>query len=280
MATQTNNSTLGNGVNLQPSYYNNGNVNFGWGLMQQQANITTVRIEIEPGRETHAAGWIADAQRNGYQVIATYHKHTANGSNDVNELLAAANWWVKNYQNLGGNFIINLMNEWGSHKMNSLDYALAYNQAIAIVRTVYNGPIVIDLPGWGQEVNRAYAAVTLTDPVITDTNIVLSVHIYLSSSNTGGGGTLVPADLDLLNSCGRPCIVGEFGAEGEGLCDWSVCVDHAKSLGWPVIGWCWNGDGEDFNMVSPSWKPGSFPSSFTLSPYFDTIYSKLSGPIA
>jgi len=138
---------------LQPSYYNNGNVNFGWDLMRQQANITTLRIEIEPGRETHAAGWIADAQRNGYQVIATYHKHTANGSNDVNELLAAANWWVKNYQKLGGNFTINLMNEWGNHDLNALDYAVAYNQAIAIVRTVYSGPIIIDLPGWGQDVN-------------------------------------------------------------------------------------------------------------------------------
>ena len=39
---------LGDGVDLQPSYYNGGNVTFGFSLMQQYANIKSVRIEIEP----------------------------------------------------------------------------------------------------------------------------------------------------------------------------------------------------------------------------------------
>ncbi|NLP58412.1 hypothetical protein [Lutibacter sp. B1] len=41
---------LGNGVNLQPSYYNSGNVTIGWDLMKTYPGIETVRIEIEPDK--------------------------------------------------------------------------------------------------------------------------------------------------------------------------------------------------------------------------------------
>ena len=37
-----------NGANLQPSYYNGGNVNFGWSLMKTDTKIKTLRLEIEP----------------------------------------------------------------------------------------------------------------------------------------------------------------------------------------------------------------------------------------
>jgi len=106
-------ASLGNGVNLQPSYYNGGNPNFGWSLMKQQPNIKTVRIEIEPGYVSQARNWIAQAKSNGYAVVATYHKSSVLGSDNTAELTAAADWWKANYGTLGGNFTINLMNEWG-----------------------------------------------------------------------------------------------------------------------------------------------------------------------
>jgi len=88
---------FGNGVNLQPSYYNGGNVNFGWDLMRSYGQIKTVRIEIEPGYESQAQDWIRQACNNGYQVVATYHKWTVLGSDDANEVQQAANWWVQHY---------------------------------------------------------------------------------------------------------------------------------------------------------------------------------------
>lgn len=125
-----------NGLNLQPSYFNNGNVNIGWGLMQQQSKIQTVRIEIEPDMVVQAVSWIAQAKANGYNVIATYHKSAVLGTNDPNELVNAGVWWVENYATLGGGFTINLMNEWGDHTISANDYALAYNVAIRLVRQV------------------------------------------------------------------------------------------------------------------------------------------------
>ena len=40
------------------------------------------------------------------------------------------------------------MNEWGSHSLPADAYARAYNSAIATVRTVYGGPIIIDCSGY------------------------------------------------------------------------------------------------------------------------------------
>jgi hypothetical protein len=273
MPTTLNNTVLPNGVNLQPSYYNSGNVNFAWPLMQTYPAIKTVRIEIEPDSVTPATTWIAEAQNNGYHVIATYHKSTVLGTNDPQELMLAAQWWQDNYQILGGNFIINLMNEWGAHNLSPSDYANAYNPAIDQVRTVYAGDIIIDLPGWGQDAGVAADAI----PLITDPNIALSAHIYKDSWN--GTDTFSRQDIRRILKTGKPCIVGEFGpienTPGTGYCNWAYCVKFAKSKGMTVIGWCWNGDGNDHNMVTPNWVEDPLPADPLTSAYFNEIYGKL-----
>jgi mannan endo-1,4-beta-mannosidase len=271
MPTILGNKILGNGVNLQPSYYNPLTVNLGWDLMLQHPYIKTVRIQIEPDQAAAAKAWIAAAQSRGYQVIATYHKSTVLGSNDITELIQAADWWVTHYHELGGNFIINLMNEWGNHQLTPGLYSGAYNQAIKGIRQVYSDYIIVDLPGWGQDIDTACNA------VIYDPKIAWSVHIYPSGYNTNR--TLMPAHLDHLAATKRPCLVGEFGNQNTGNCDWKACIAHARDeLKWTVMGWCWNGDGDEhgvYNMVSPSWKTDSTATSFTKSSYFDTIYSRL-----
>ena len=267
-----------NGVNLQPSYYNNGNVNFGWSLMNANAKIQSTRIEIEPDKVTQAKTWISQARSNGKTVIATYHKASVLGTNSTTELNNAANWWKANYSTLhaSGSFTINLMNEWGDHNITSNAYASAYNTAIGIVRSVYSSRIVIDIPGWGQETRTAADAVKGTNGTrINDTNIALSAHIYPGAWNQGRNRWETNADLDELNGAGRPCLLGEFGSGTSGSADWSGLVDHAKSLGWSVLGWSWNGDGGSMNMVTPSWAQNPTATSFSKSGYFSTVYNKL-----
>ncbi|GAB3638184.1 hypothetical protein GCM10027422_37740 [Hymenobacter arcticus] len=269
-------ANLGNGVNLQPSYYNGGNPNFGWALMKQQTKIKTVRIEIEPGYVTQAKGWISQAKANGYAVIATYHKSSVLGSDNAAEVTAAGNWWKANYATLGGGFTINLINEWGSHNITSNAYASAYNSAISTVRQVYGGPIILDIPGYGQETATAAAAVKGTGGTkINDTNIILSVHVYPNGYNQGKNHTLQNSDLDDLASAGRPCLIGEFGNSPSGPANWSGIVSYGKSKGWTVLGWAWNGDGGSMNMVSPAWASNGSASSFTLSSYFSAVYNLL-----
>ncbi|MCX6207378.1 MAG: cellulase family glycosylhydrolase [Bacteroidetes bacterium] len=276
MPTTLNNQALPNGVNIQPSFYNAGNVNFAWDLMKTYPAIKTVRIEIEPNSVIPATTWIAEAQGNGYFVIATYHKSNALGSNDPQELILAAQWWADNYQTLGGNFIINLTNEWGAHNLSSTEYADAYNPAIELLRTVYGGDIIIDLPGWGQDAGVAADAIAM----ITDSKIALSAHIYKDSWN--GSATFSRQDIRRMLHTGKPCIVGEFGPienqPGTGHCDWADCVKYAKSKGMTVLGWCWNGDGQDHNMVSPNWLEDPLPTDpQPNAAYFNQIYSKLVG---
>ena len=269
---------FGNGVNLQPSYYNGGNPNFGWSLMKQQTKIKTVRIEIEPGYVTQAKSWISQARSNGYAVIATYHKASVLGSDNTSELNAAANWWVANYSNLAsaGSFTINLMNEWGSHNLSANAYASAYNTAISTVRRVYSGAIIIDASGWGQETAIAAAAAKGTNGTkINDGNYILSAHIYPGSWNQAKGRYVNKSDIDDMASSGRPCMIGEFGNSGGSGADWSGIVDYARGKGWTVLAWAWNGDGGSMNMVTPSWASNGGATSFSLSSYFNTAYSKL-----
>ena len=269
---------LGNGVNLQPSYYNGGNPTIGWSLMKQQSKIKTVRIEIEPGYVSQAKNWISQARSNGYAVIATYHKASVLGSDNTGELNAAANWWVSNYSNLAsaGSFTINLMNEWGSHNLSANAYASAYNTAISTVRRVYSGAIIIDASGWGQETAIAAAAAKGTNGTkITDGNYILSAHIYPGSWNQGKGRYVNTSDIDDMASSGRPCMIGEFGNSGGSGADWSAIVDYARIKGWTVLGWAWNGDGGSMNMVTPSWASNGSATSFSLSSYFNVVYSKL-----
>ncbi|MEI6946167.1 cellulase family glycosylhydrolase [Paraflavisolibacter sp. H34] len=280
-----------NGVNLQPNYTAYGNVDLGWSLMKQHPRIRTVRLQIEPDQVTNAKRWIREAAAHGYTVIATYHKATVAGSNDPAWLQEAAGWWQLNYGQLraSGDFMINLMNEWGNHNLTAQEYATAYNAAIARVRTVYQGKIIIDLPGWGQEAwvaANAVKGVASGGVKIADTAIVLSAHIYpgalvqqrtLAGGAKGTPGWMTVADLEYLGSCGRPCMVGEFGSGTAGGADWHALVAYASSRSWPVLGWAWGGDGGQMNMIAPQFQPlqPGQPYPYTRSDYFNMVYDKL-----
>uniref|UniRef100_A0A914HLL0 Uncharacterized protein n=1 Tax=Globodera rostochiensis TaxID=31243 RepID=A0A914HLL0_GLORO len=271
---------LGHGVNLQPSYYNGGNVSLGFALMKSAApKVQTVRIEVEPTVPISlAVSWISEAVNNGYAVIVTYHKATVLGSNSANELLQGANWWKANYNKLkkAGNFVVNLMNEWGDHSISAKDYATAYNDALKVVRKVYSGTVIIDAPGWGQEPQTVKNAILGVGGVkISDTNIIPSLHIYPDAYNHGKGQWLNTSDIDDLASAGRSLIIGEFGSLPAGSVDWAGIVSYAKSKGYTILGWAWNGDGYGMNMAQPSWSNQPGATSFTKSAYFNTIYNLL-----
>jgi len=262
------------GVDLQPSYYNGGNPNFGWSLMKQQGNIKTLRIEIDPScvSTSQAAGWISQARSNGYtSLICTFHEY--GGSSNASDLVTAATWWKNNYKALGGNFTINLCNEWGSGTMTSNAFAAAYNQAIPIVRQVYSGPIIIDCAGYGHDVVITKDAVLGTNGTkINDGNIVLSNHIYPNGYVNSLNRTAQESDLDYMSATGKPCIIGEFGYAPSGSCNWQQMVQYAKNKGWAVLAWSWNGDGTGMNLVSPAWSDNPSATSFTLSSYFSQAY--------
>ena len=264
-----------NGVNLQPAYYNGGNPNFGWGLMRSKGAIRRLRIEIDTSRvsTSTAKGWIDQAKANGYNdIICTFHQY--GGSDNAGDLSTAAWWWRNNYWNLGGGFTINLCNEWGSHNISASSYASAYNNAISIIRQVYGGTIVCDIPGWGQETLTAYNAYKTSNPRIWDGNLIVSTHIYPGNWNQGRGHWYQISDLNDLSGIGRTILIGEFGT-GSGGSDWWGCVNNGKSRGWSCLAWAWNGDGGVLNMVSPAWAQQGNATNFSTNSYFNTVYWSL-----
>jgi len=166
----------------------------------------------------------------------------------------------------------------GNHDVTADEYASAYNDASPYpVRsgTSYSGPIVCDAPGWGQGTYRLADAVERID----DDDLILSAHVYPSAWNATTGQNLVSEDLDALDETNYPCMIGEFGnyADSTGA-DWSAIIDYAKQLGWPVIGWAWNGDGSDepMNMSDPYWGDDCSADTYTASDCFSVVYDKLS----
>lgn len=274
---------FGNGVNLQPSYQHKGNVDLGWHLLDKIASVTTVRLEIEASAVDAAVRWIAEAKARGYTVIATFHSFDAinnkPASDDPKHMQLAIQFWSANYTKLwaAGPFMINIMNEWGHPLIDAKTYASQYNTAINAIRALhYDGPLIIDLPGFGQLAKVAADAVSGASGItpIQDQNVILSMHVYPEAWNGKGG--LALADVDLLVATGRPCMIGEFGESNKTpKTDWRAIVTYAKSLSWPVLAWCWDGDGANMNIMMPEFQPyvagTANPNYYINSQYADIV---------
>lgn len=102
------------GVNLQPAYYNGGDVTMGWQTMKKYSQIKSVRIGIEPEMVEEGREWIRQANAQGYHTVVAYRKYTKLGSDNALDLLTAAQWWQANYDYLSevGLFDMNLMDKW------------------------------------------------------------------------------------------------------------------------------------------------------------------------
>jgi mannan endo-1,4-beta-mannosidase len=279
---------FGNGVNMQPSYSQSGDVDLGWDLLKTISSIKTVRLEIESFAVAAAARWINEANARGYQVIATYHNSDAINNNpqpqdDPQHMQGAIQFWNDTYKTLAaaGSFMLNIMNEWGHKTINAKSYADQYNSAIRQIRSYYGGPIIIDLPGYGQLAKVAADAVTGAGGIspIQDRNVILSMHVY--PQTWSGKGPVTLEDVNLLVATGRPCMIGEFGESNETPnTDWRAIVTYAKSLNWPVLAWCWDGDGNIMNIMSPEFQrfvPGQpNPYYFINSQYANIVLPFLS----
>jgi mannan endo-1,4-beta-mannosidase len=170
----------------------------------------------------------------------------------------------------------------GSHNQTAQTYAEAYNAAFPVIRSVFSGHLVLDIPGWGQDTSTAVEA----SPLLEDSFFMFSAHIYPLAFNKVEGKPLTPEDVqNLFYESGRPCIIGEFGdiqnatvlnaTSGE-LCDVKAVVEAAKAVGFrAVYGWAWNGDGGGLNMLAPSWQEEPTATEYVESDYFWSILELL-----
>lgn len=257
-----------------PSYANSGDVTIPFDLLKMNfPNVKTLRIEITPSLIPimTSKNLIEQSLNEGYNVIATYHDFL--GSNDINNLLTTAKWWVENYNILSpnNNVIINICNEWGDHSISSNDYANGYNQAIQLIRQVYKKSIIIDIPGWGQEVNTAADASYL----IQDKNIYLSMHLYPMGWNQVKNRFLNTEDIDTLINTGLGVLIGEFGT-GNGPVDVNSIINYAKQKGINILLWgAGDGTPNPYNMelFTPTWYESYKSTTRQATDYFKNYYN-------
>jgi mannan endo-1,4-beta-mannosidase len=141
------------------------------------------------------------------------------------------------------NLLLNIANEAGDDKVTQEAFESTYKAAITAIRGIgFKGPLVIDAPQWGQDIDRLQAsgpALIVADPLH---NLMFSVHMWWSDPQ----GTRVKKELQESADMNLPLVVGEFAQHAVYLCDqspfaYSVLLDeaHTREIGW--LAWSWGG---------------------------------------
>jgi mannan endo-1,4-beta-mannosidase len=139
------------------------------------------------------------------------------------------------------NLLLNIANEAGDDQVTQEAFESTYKAAITAIRgTGFQGPLVIDAPQWGQDIDRLQAsgpALIAADPLH---NLMFSVHMWWSDAE----GTRVKQELQQSADMNLPLVVGEFAQHAVYLCDqspfaYSVLLDEAntREIGW--LAWSW-----------------------------------------
>jgi mannan endo-1,4-beta-mannosidase len=139
------------------------------------------------------------------------------------------------------NLLLNIANEAGDDKVTQEAFESTYTAAITALRgTGFKGPLIIDAPQWGQDIDRLQAsgpALIAADPLH---NLMFSVHMWWNDPE----GARVKQELQQSADMNLPLVVGEFAQHAVYLCDqspfaYAVLLDeaHAREIGW--LAWSW-----------------------------------------
>jgi mannan endo-1,4-beta-mannosidase len=167
------------------------------------------------------------------QMVAYYTR------SDVKEVLKASEKYL----------LLNIANEWGNHKVTAGHWRDSYMKAIEALRSAgYSTTIVIDAPGWGQNLEpiMQYGKVLLDyDPLH---NLLFSVHMYGSWNDP----QKIDHELQKAFDASLPLIVGEFGYDyNKGDNNLGCRVDHTailrkcNELNYGFLPWSWTGNNEE-----------------------------------
>ena len=201
------------------------------------------------------------------RMIPMVELHDVTGSPSKERLVAMAQWYskaervamLKQYEKY---LLLNIANEWGDHQVSSDHWLDSYTDAVNIMRNAgYNLTIVVDAPGWGQNITPFIERgkdLIKADPLH---NILLSVHMYGSWNDP----EKIKKDLKACRKLKLPLIVGEFGYnsdEGNNnlgcKADHKVILETCNKLKYGYIPWSWTGNNAEnhwLDLVSPDdWK--------------------------
>lgn len=178
-------------------------------------------------------------------LIAIVEAHDATGSDNIQDLENAANYWIEMKNVLIGNeanVILNIANEW-TGSWDSSTWASGYQQVIPKLRNAgIKNTIMVDCAGWGQypkSIADAGQSVLQSD---SQKNIMFSIHMY---EYTGAYGA-VQNNIDSSLAVGAPLCIGEFGIKHtNGPIDYKTIMSYSQAKGVGYLGWSWKGNSSE-----------------------------------
>lgn len=145
--------------------------------------------------------------------------------------------------------LINIANEWGKHDVNTQHWLQSYTDAVAAMRKAgFTTTLVIDAPGWGQNIQPILEGGQELIAKDSLHNILFSVHMYGSWNHAQD----IIDKLTAAKEKNLPLIVGEFGYNSnDGKNNLKCKTDHrtimsmCKQLGYGFMPWSWTGNNRE-----------------------------------
>lgn len=195
------------------------------------------------------------------KLIAVLEVHDATGSNSVEDLNKAVDYWISIKKTLIGNekyVIINIANEWYGDWNNMDVWAKAYEQAIPRLREAgLSHTILIDSAGWGQyakSIHEYGTQIFKSDPI---KNTMFAIHMYGTS---GRDANTIKSNIDGVRKLNLCVTIGEFGYKHtDGDVDEAYLMSYCNKIGVGYLGWSWMGNsgGVDYLDIAKEWDGSS-----------------------
>jgi mannan endo-1,4-beta-mannosidase len=188
------------------------------------------------------------------KMIPMVELHDATGSPSLEKLMLLVAYYTRadvkqvllNYEKY---LMINIANEWGNHEVSTEHWLNCYSKAVAALRDAgYKTTIVIDGPGWGQNIQPILEAGNQLLERDSEHNLLFSIHMYGSWNDS----ERIKTELTKAKELELPLIVGEFGYNfNDGKNNLGCKVDHktiletCHELGYGFMPWSWTGNNKE-----------------------------------
>jgi mannan endo-1,4-beta-mannosidase len=238
--------------------------------MRNRTGANTMRIVVTTSTADNS--WqtaVETCIRN--KVVPMVELHDVTGNTSPTRLNDMAKFWAGKKAfltspNIAKHVLINIANEWGDWAMansGQTTWRDAYKTAITTLRDAgIQTTLVIDAPGWGQDLRDANALKSYAKELMTHDprkNLLFSIHMYCEWAKNGT--SKISPTLADLKKAGIPLIVGEFGFQHDngngGVCDIDevliVNTCQANGQGWLAWSWKGNGNGVEYLDLSQDW---------------------------
>ena len=219
-----------------------------------RTGANTVRIVLSDGEQyskdnlNTLKNLISLCEKN--KLIAIVEVHDATGSNDVNSLVKAANYWIEMKSALQGHedtVILNIANEWGG-EWNSDAWANGYIKVIPMIRNAgIKNTIMVDCAGWGQYPKSIADRGKDVFNSDKDKNTMFSIHMY---EYAGADSSTVKNNINSVRNQGLAVCIGEFGLKHtNGDVDEDTIMNYCQQTGSGYLGWSWKGNGDTWKYL-------------------------------